>query len=426
MNARSIRRARIASCRGCWSFIHAARSCGRSSSESPTHWSCPLTVRIARLSVSSCFFSLSSSRKKRSAVLGTRNAAAAWSSASTSAVPAGSFSMRSTNASAARLSPRPASASMIGALSGRLVRLAEELRERVERGGVLLAGQLERGLLAHLAVAGVERTAQKLLRIGAALVLRREPLDRLQAHRLVNGIERLLRDRHLAPLVAQELRRFDGEVVGAREHDALQHRFALLRAGAVGEQFKPFHAEVGEPGFERFRPERGLVHPQCEEVLERLRAHRLIRVAHRLREHRLRRTAVGRVLRRDGEDARQRRLPHLSDRLSAAARALLANQPDVPAEREFAQLFRRDLRLHRHAGLRRGVAGGLDVAREARRCERPKPRSTAPVPSRRSVRAAARFWPSTAAGRTRAGWPNHQRLRERPSTACPRRGRSPP
>ena len=107
-------------------------------------------------------------------------------------------------------------------------------------------------------------------------------------------------------------------------------------------------------------------------MLERLRADRLVRVAHRLREHRLRGAAVGRVLLRDGEDARERRLPHLADRLTAAARALFADEADVPAEREFAQLRGRDLRLHRHTGLLRRVRRGRNFTGVARRMNAPR------------------------------------------------------
>ena len=121
------------------------------------------------------------------------------------------------------------------ALAARLVSLAEKLHECVVCGRVLLAGQLERGLLARLPVARFERAAKVLLRVGRRLVLRREPLDRLQAHRLVNGFERLLRGRNLPLSVAEQLRRFDGEIVRAGQHHALENRFAFFRARAVGE-----------------------------------------------------------------------------------------------------------------------------------------------------------------------------------------------
>ena len=275
---------------------------GRSSSGSSMGWSNPLTVstRVER-GRPPLLLPVARGRAagRRSPVGGTSRRP--LSSSATWAVPAGSVSMRSRNAAAARGSPSCGQrGDRLRLLLGELG-LAEQRHQGVERGRVLLRRQLERGRLAHPAVARRQRVAQVLAGVGGLVGLGGEPLHRLLPQRVVRPLAAPRRPPapgRAGRRAASPPRRPGRRCGRASPAPAPRRR----RPSSAGQQLQPLHPEVGVPGLQGFRAELRPVRAERQQLLERLRPHRLVRVAERLRQHRPGGAVVALVLRRQGED----------------------------------------------------------------------------------------------------------------------------
>ncbi len=112
------------------------------------------------------------------------------------------------------------------------------------------------------------------------------------------------------------------------------------------------------------------VHAERLQGFERLQPDRLVRIAERLHADRTRRSIQSCIGRRQGHDAGQRGLAHADDRRQVRLlrpRALLADQPDVSAQRELPKCARVPSRFGRGGG-----GEGRDFLRKPLGVHRPR------------------------------------------------------
>ena len=147
-----------------------------------------------------------------------------------------------------------------------LRRAAEHGHERLERGRVLLAGELYGRALAHVAEPRAEHAPEGLARTFAGLIEPREASHRALAcprrPRLEPGGEHRLPAHQLG----EQLPRLVFEPVGVAEEHLLQHpapRRRVAAAPIIGrQQREPEHAHVALPDRERLRAQLRRAHPQ--------------------------------------------------------------------------------------------------------------------------------------------------------------------